>query len=149
MKFLFKRYKQLLVLLLVLVQVKAVGQATLQVPVEEIKKAEGQLLYSLYASADGFPDQPFKAFRKGSVPVTSRAVVITITDLPVGTYALSVIHDANGNGRLDMNRLGIPTESLGFSNNVMGAFGPPKFSKARFSLQQGKNEMPVRLRMGQ
>ncbi len=149
MKFLFKRYKQLLALLGVLVQVEAGGQATLLVPIEGIQRTEGQILYSLYSSADGFPDQPFKAFRRGSVPVTDRLIMLKIADLPIGSYALSIIHDADGNGKLNMSRLGIPTESLGFSNNVMGAFGPPKFSKARMTLQAGKNEWPIRLRMGQ
>ncbi len=36
-------------------------------------------------------------------------------DISPGTYALAVIHDENGNGKLDTNWVGIPTEGYGFS----------------------------------
>lgn len=46
----------------------------------------------------------------------------------------ALFHDANGNGRLDSNRLGIPVGGIGFSNNATGSFGPPAFEKAAFDL---------------
>lgn len=149
MQSIFLRYKQLLVLSLVLVSTRTNAQSSLIVPIGGIQRPEGRILYSLFQSADGFPDNPQKAFRTGYVLVTERTISLSISSLPSGTYALSVIHDQNGDGRLNANLLGIPTEPVGFSNNVMGAFGPPKFSKARFSVQPGKNEIPIRLRMGQ
>ena len=149
MNFQVERYKHLLLLFLVLGATQANGQCTLNVPISGIQKPEGRILYSLFSSADGFPDNPQKAYRSGFVNVTERTLSLNIASLPPGTYALSVIHDQNGDGRLNANLLGIPIEPLGFSNNVMGAFGPPKFSKARFSLQAGKNEIPIRLRLGQ
>lgn len=135
------------ILLLLLVGGEAIGQATLIVPINGVQKTNGQLLYSLFQSADGFPDQPAKAYRTGSVPVTDRFITLQISALPPGTYALSVIHDENGNGKLDMSRLGIPSEPFGFSNNVTGAFGPPKFSRASFVLTPGKNERSIRLKV--
>ena len=43
------------------------------------------------------------------------------------------MHDLNGNGRIDFNLIGIPTEAYAFSNNV-GRFGAPKFEEASFTL---------------
>jgi uncharacterized protein (DUF2141 family) len=34
-----------------------------------------------------------------------------------GTYAISVFHDENSNGKLDTNLLGIPREGVSASNN--------------------------------
>ena len=137
-------------MLLVLVGADLHAQASIKVPIQRLSKTSGQLLYSLYASAEGFPDQPKKAFRMGAVPVHAAQLTLSIESIPAGTYALAVIHDQNGNGKLDKNNLGIPIESVGFSNNVMGAFGPPKFQRARFNVLPGKNELtPIRLRMGQ
>ncbi|MBM3432088.1 MAG: DUF2141 domain-containing protein [Bacteroidetes bacterium] len=150
MNFQVERYMQLLLLLLLILGgTRANAQSTLIVSISGIQITQGRILYSLYSSADGFPDNPQKAYRSGFVNVTERALSLNIASLPPGTYALSVIHDQNGDGRLNVNFVGIPTEPLGFSNKVMGAFGPPKFSKARFTLQPGKNEIPIRLRMGQ
>jgi uncharacterized protein (DUF2141 family) len=38
--------------------------------------------------------------------------------LPAGDYAFAVYHDANGNGKLDRNGVGMPTEDYAFSNNA-------------------------------
>jgi uncharacterized protein (DUF2141 family) len=53
-------------------------------------------------------------------------------NIPSGTYAVSVFHDENSNGKLDTNFLGIPREGVGASNNAKGHLGPPKFSAAAF-----------------
>ncbi|HEY0957397.1 MAG TPA: DUF2141 domain-containing protein [Roseateles sp.] len=55
---------------------------------------------------------------------------VVLKDLPHGPLALSLFQDANANGRVDMNAMGIPTEPYGFSNNAVGNFGPPKFEQA-------------------
>ena len=49
-------------------------------------------------------------------------------------YAIAVYHEVNGNGKLDKNFLGIPTEGYGFSNNARGTFGPPNFNDTAVSL---------------
>lgn len=61
-----------------------------------------------------------------------------IKDVPPGEYALLVYYDANGNGRMDKNFIGIPNEPLGFSNGYRPK-GPPSFSRAAFSLN-GQDE---------
>lgn len=54
--------------------------------------------------------------------------------VPPGTWAAQAFHDENGNGKLDTNILGIPTEGLGFSNDAPFRFGPPAFADAAFQL---------------
>ena len=54
--------------------------------------------------------------------------------LPDGAYGIRVMHDENGNGDMDSNMVGMPTEAWGFSNNAMGNFGPPSWSDIRFDL---------------
>lgn len=146
----FKGLIFLLGVLLVLVGTAGNAQSSVKVTLNGLNKSTGQILFSLYQTADGFPDDPQKAFRMGSVSVQTIHPIISIESIPPGKYALAVIHDENGNGRLDKNKLGIPVEPVGFSNNVMGAFGPPKFHRAQFNVLPGKNELtPIRLRMGQ
>ena len=53
-----------------------------------------------------------------------------LRDLPPGRYAVNAFHDENGNGELDANVLGIPTEGYGFANDPPSSFGPPEFEEA-------------------
>lgn len=142
-------YNQLIavVLILGLNPMSGRGQTELTIQVTGIRNSTGQILYSLYNGESGFPDDPNKAYRKGALPVKGSQLTYTFTNLPAGTYAFSLIHDVNGNNTLDKTKMGIPTEGYAFSNNAMGAFGPPKFNRARFALLAGKRyEQVIRLR---
>jgi uncharacterized protein (DUF2141 family) len=57
-----------------------------------------------------------------------------ITDGKHDQYAIRFIHDENRNEELDTNFLGIPKEGFGFSNDVMGKFGPKDFSEWLFKV---------------
>lgn len=74
-----------------------------------------------------------------------RAGSLHFRDLVPGTYAISAIHDENGNGRLD-TFLGIPREGFGFSRNPRIGFGPPRFDQARFQMGPDGGAQTVRFR---
>ena len=65
--------------------------------------------------------------------------------LPQGAYAIAVIHDANGNAKLD-TFAGIPREGFGFSRNPPVGFGAPRFAAARFVLAGDAEKQQVRMR---
>ena len=108
-----------------------------------MRNMNGQVHICLTRSADHFPDCAGDPAAIKRSMQTSHAVRFTI-DVPPGAYALSVIHDENGNGRLD-TRLGIPREGFAFSNNPRIWFGPPSFTAARFQLPPGGTAMNVRM----
>ena len=60
-------------------------------------------------------------------------------------YAVAVIHDENGNAKLD-TFAGIPKEGFGFSRNPAIGFGPPRFAAARFTLDGDGGAERIRLR---
>lgn len=64
-----------------------------------------------------------------------------VLEVPEGTAAIRLHHDENGNGELDRNLLGIPSEGYGFSNNPK-SMGPPSFKDAAF-LVQGETQTSV------
>jgi uncharacterized protein (DUF2141 family) len=67
-------------------------------------------------------------------------------DIPPGTYAIAVVHDENMNGKLDANRLGIPSEGYGFSNGARALLSAPSFSAASFRHDGGTLNLSIRLR---
>lgn len=68
--------------------------------------------------------------------------------LPAGSYAVVVFHDENDNGEIDHNRLGLPSEALGFSNGFRpGLFsGLPSFDKLRFEHAVGSQYLEVNVK---
>lgn len=65
--------------------------------------------------------------------------------LAAGTYAVMVMHDENGNGRLDTNFVGMPIEGYGFSNDP-NVPRKPTFDEARFELGAGGGAITLHLR---
>jgi uncharacterized protein (DUF2141 family) len=60
--------------------------------------------------------------------------------------AVAVFQDLDGNGELTRNRMGIPIEPCGFSNNAVIQRGPPKFADAAVN-PAGDSPTEVRVRL--
>ena len=107
--------------------------AELEVQIRGIDSAVGMLMIAVVNSEAAFNGQEpavlslALAPREGSISFSTDA-------LPDGDYGIRVMHDENGNGDMDANMVGMPTEPWGFSNNAMGSFGPPGWPDIRFRL---------------
>ncbi|MGB0522296.1 MAG: DUF2141 domain-containing protein [Flammeovirgaceae bacterium] len=111
---------------------------TLTVNIEEIKKDEGYVLLILFKGEEGFPSDSKKAYAYDGCPVKGKKASLVFKDLPAGTYAIAALHDANSNGEMDTNVLGIPKEDYGASNDAHSRFGPPKYKDAKFDISADK-----------
>lgn len=87
------------------------------------------------SASGGFPKEPTSTEQR--LPITGGTVRCTFTHVPAGTYAVSVMHDENGNGKLDSNFLGIPTEGYGVSNNHTHALSAPTWDESKFDVKAG------------
>lgn len=114
----------------------AAAQHAVTVEVDDVPSAKGKLMVALYNRAEGFPSGEGKAMLYKEVPAQKGRQTVVLGTLPGGTYALAVFHDANGDGELNTNVLGIPKEAYGFSNNARPGFRAPYFREAAFVLQQ-------------
>ena len=109
--------------------------ADLTVVVQNIQQDTGSVMLGLFSTPEGFP----KAATKGMlVPAAERdstgRVTMVLRDLAPGQYAVSAFHDIDGNGKLNSNLMGMPTEPYGFSNDAQGQFAPPAFEAAAITL---------------
>lgn len=119
------------------------GAADLTVHVDDVKAAGGRIEVAVYNSAGAFLKTATGA---AGTAASADANTVVVKDLPAGDYAFAVFHDANSNGKLDKNMLGIPTEDYAFSNNALGKMGPPSFEQARFTLPAAGATLRVSLR---
>lgn len=115
----------------------------LKVTITDIEEHEGTLMVVLYDDKKAF-DGSGKPIKLSKVKVDKSEHQMTFDDLAQGTYAIKLFHDANDNGKLDKNFLGIPSEGYGFSNNG-GAYGPSSFADAAFVVTE-QTEISIRLR---
>ena len=111
---------------------KPVAEEGIKINVTNLRSNNGNVLVSLFKDGVGYPDDATKAFRKTKLSITEKKASILFSNLPSGVYTVSILHDENDDQKMNKNGLGIPKEGYGFSNNVMGAFGPPSLSKTSF-----------------
>jgi uncharacterized protein (DUF2141 family) len=117
--------------------------ADLTVRVADVPSAQGSIMVAVYDGAANFLRKPVQSAR---VAAAAGTVDIVIKDLPAGGYGVAVFHDANGNGKMDSNFMGIPVEDHAFSNNARGTMGPPSFEQVKFSLPAAGATATISLR---
>ncbi len=107
--------------------------ATLDITVRGINSDRGVIRLAICPPAVGFPDCKGHELRIASLPIHNHQAAIQFTGLPAGTYGISVFHDANANGKLDLF-MGIPREGYGFSRNPPFRPRAPHFAEVEFAL---------------
>ena len=106
---------------------------TVEVSITGLRNVKGQILVCLTANPKAFPDC---SKDKASVRMAVKAADagdFKIRGVAAGTYAIAVVHDENGNNKMDM-ALFLPKEGFGFSRDPAIRMGPPKFKSASFAV---------------
>lgn len=107
------------------------------VKISNVKELRGEMKIALYNDKTSF-DKQENPIATAQIPVDKNTIEVKFENLsPSKDYALAVHHDANSNGKIDTNLLGIPKEGFCFSNNAMGSFGPPSYEDCKFEIKTG------------
>ena len=121
----------------------SVGAETLTVNVTTEGPREGVIDILVFNRKKGFPNKPDKAFLQARFPVTAEnPVTCVITNLPYGTYSLSLLHDINNNHKPDkMLGFGPPKEPVGFTNIDKKLLKQPGYKSTLFTFNAQTNEI--------
>lgn len=123
----------------------ASAPGSVEAEIKGLRSPKGQLLVCMTTRPDRFPEcQNDPAARRMTV-AAGAASDLRFAGLPTGDYAIALVHDENGNNKLD-TVMGIPREGFGFSRNPTIRFGPPKFDAARFAVVSGATIESVRVK---
>jgi uncharacterized protein (DUF2141 family) len=112
--------------------------ADLTVTVKNIRSNEGNIKIAVFPPNSGFPYKHENAVERVIVDIVDKEASYTFTNMDEGSYAVAIFHDLDNNDDLNTNRLGIPAEPFGFSNNPRLITGPPTFRKCRVNLKNDK-----------
>jgi uncharacterized protein (DUF2141 family) len=110
---------------------------SVSVEVSELASDQGQVECVLWAGPRGFPTDTTQAVAKiRTQELAHQRATCTFDAVPPGQYAVSLIHDENGDGRMTKNFLGIPVERYGFSRNPRPMMRAPRFDEASFAIDR-------------
>lgn len=125
----------------------AAQQNELLVDVHSIRENTGTVRAFAFPAAAGFPSDGKHAVDRCSASVVNGKAQLKFTALQAGkTYAISLFHDANNDGRMNKNWMGIPAEGYGSSNDAKANFGPPSFEDAQFLFRQSGQRIRIQMR---
>jgi uncharacterized protein (DUF2141 family) len=121
------------------------GAANLTITLVGLRNTKGYLRLSLYNSSETFLKAAGRVARL-KVQVQSNPMTVHFPDLMPGSYAVTVHHDEDGDGKLNRNLLGIPREGYGFSNDAHATLGPPSFASAAVQLSSEDKVITITVR---
>jgi uncharacterized protein (DUF2141 family) len=107
------------------------SQIKLDIDIIDIRNNTGNIMLQLFNENE-------KVVTQEMSPIKDKKCSFSITNLKPGKYAVRYYHDENQNDKMETNLVGKPTEGYGFSNNVIGKFGPPAFEKWLFEITEDK-----------
>jgi uncharacterized protein (DUF2141 family) len=128
-------------------EAEQVGTQRVVVEISDFRNDRGEALVALFRTGEGFPTDPLKAAQRVAGPIQEGKSRVVFEGLAPGEFAISVLHDEDGNREVRTGIFGIPKEGLGFSRDPRVMFGPPKFKNARLELPTGENPVvPIHMK---
>lgn len=104
---------------------------------------QGTVMVQIFNSEAGY--RGGQAVGATMLPVSGATAQVRFADLAPGQYAFRLYHDVNGDGRMNTNPFGIPTEPYAFSNNARGQFGPASWADAVFTVEAAETTQQINL----
>lgn len=122
------------------------GKGALQIVISGLRNDEGQVVVSLFSSADGFPESVNLSLATNNVAISDQQAETVFHDIPYGYYAVSVLHDENLDGNMATSLFGVPQEGFGFSGSPGYRFGRPEFKDTSFLHATPERELELVMR---
>ena len=121
------------------------GNCSLVIHVTGFRNTKGVLGAELFTSSAGWPEDVNKSFRHEHFPIEGDHATARFDHIPAGKYGVVVLHDENGNQKLDRNVFLVPKEGFGFANNPHVLLAAPPIEKATIPVTCPETTTEIRL----
>jgi len=122
---------------------QSLGQVRIDV-VDTREKANSAFICFIFKTKEGFLEEQ-KALQIVDAKVASKDVTCEF-NVPISQeYAISVLHDENGNRKLDKNAFGAPKEGWATTNNITHPFKAPEFEESKIFLKEPNSVYQVKM----
>ncbi len=140
----FKFAKRFILILCILLVQQVAKAGTLKIDVTGLKNDKGFVQLVIYNNAKNFPKDG-KYYKLYKLKITGKKSILTVKNMPPGTYAIALMHDENSNKKMDKNMVGIPKEGFGFSNNPRVVFKEPTYNECKFDIGGNGKAVSIKL----
>jgi len=106
------------------------GSEALTIHAPDLECESGALMIAVFNNSETFLSD--NAFYKDKFPCAKVKNKKIVLNLPKGSYGIAIYHDENGDGKLNKNFVGYPSEPFGFSNNPQILVRAPSWKDAVF-----------------
>jgi uncharacterized protein (DUF2141 family) len=122
------------------------ASSAIDVRVHGLHSDRGYVMFVLYGDKpEDFLVKGKKIFKQRFAANQGTVEFCVILSNP-GIYAATAYHDENGNGKLDKNRVGLPVEGFGVSNNPTTFLTPPSHDQAAFTVSHGPTKVDIEIK---
>ena len=122
------------------------AQVIVDVEIDGVRNSKGVIRLAVYTESSQYPHKPICTHIIKKDSLQDQKIKTQILTFKPGTYVFSLLDDENNNDALDYNRLRIPREGYGFSNNIVPFLKAPPFKKCIVILKSGRNKLNIKLR---
>jgi uncharacterized protein (DUF2141 family) len=102
----------------------------------------GKIVACLFNKEKGFPDDGSKAFK---IANPGLADAFVFREIPKGEYALALLHDLDGDGKMTYSMLGMPKDGFASSPDGGPLLSKPTFKSARFFHDGIKTRLKIKM----
>jgi uncharacterized protein (DUF2141 family) len=118
---------------------------SLSLSITGLRSMKGNVLVCVTSNPKYFPNCSKDPNSHRAKVAARDAGKVSFEAIAPGTYAAALMHDENGNNKMDMAIM-IPKEGFGFSRNPAVVTGPPKFKSAAFVVGAGDASQSVKMK---
>lgn len=130
-----------------LLAVPPASSSAVVVDVRGFRSASGRTICQLFSRDAGFPEAGADVVVEASIEqvrsADGTAVLVSrceFVGVVAGTWAVSVLHDEDGNKKMAKNAVGAPAEGYAVSNNVTHWFSAPTWREAAFPVRASETQ---------
>ena len=122
------------------------ASSAIDVHVHGVRSDRGHVTFALYGDKpEDFLVKGKKIFKQRFAANQGTVEFCVILPKP-GVYAATAYHDENDNGKFDKNRVGLPVEGFGVSNNPATFLAPPSHDQAAFAVSRGRTHVDIEIK---
>jgi uncharacterized protein (DUF2141 family) len=115
-----------------LLSINAFSQSRVVADISNVRNDNGVCRACLFNNPESFKGETGNPFQCVAVGVKNSMAQAVFNNIPAGTYAMFVFHDANKNNKMDVNFVGIPKEGYGASKNKLPFASAPSYNENKF-----------------
>ena len=118
------------------------SETILEIKVTGIQTSKGMIAVGINDSPEGWPRKPLYEYEWSKEGLLDSILVVKVSGLKYGTYAISAMDDENSNEKIDL----LKRERFGFSGNPVVKFSPPKFEECSFPIENKITQVEIRMK---